>query len=269
MTLLFVCAIMLKKNFSYIIMTENSSEVIMKLFYDLHLHSCLSPCGDNEMTPYNLVNMAKVLGFDIIALTDHNSTKNCRAAVEAGKKAGLTVVPGMELCTSEEIHVVCLFKTVEGAESFGSFVRENIPEIKNRPHIFGEQFVMDSEDTVLESEELLLTAASFLSVDAVPGAVKKFGGVCFPAHIDRSSYSIISALGAFPEELCVSCFELTPDADEAVFFEKYPVTKHKLLLRNSDAHYLENMRFPENTLDLPENSAKALVEYLENQENTD
>lgn len=241
----------------------------MKLFYDLHLHSCLSPCGDNEMTPYNLVNMAKVLGFDIIALTDHNSTKNCRAAVEAGKKAGLTVVPGMELCTSEEIHVVCLFKTVEGAESFGSFVRENIPEIKNRPHIFGEQFVMDSEDTVLESEELLLTAASFLSVDAVPGAVKKFGGVCFPAHIDRSSYSIISALGAFPEELCVSCFELTPDADEAVFFEKYPVTKHKLLLRNSDAHYLGNMRFPENTLDLPENSAKALVEYLENQENTD
>ncbi len=250
-------------------MTENFFEVIMKLFYDLHLHSCLSPCGDNEMTPYNLVNMAKVLGFDIIALTDHNSTKNCRAAVEAGKKAGLTVVPGMELCTSEEIHVVCLFKTVDGAESFGAYIRENIPKIKNRPHIFGDQFVMNSEDTVLESEELLLTAASFLSVDTVPEAVKKYGGVCFPAHIDRSSYSIISALGAFPEELCVSCFELTPDADETVFLKKYPATKTKLILRNSDAHYLENMRLPENMLDLPENSAKALVEYLESQATAD
>ena len=79
----------------------------MKLYYDFHLHSCLSPCGDNEMTPYNLVNMAKVLGFDVIALTDHNSCKNCRAAVRAGEDAGLTVIPGMELCTAEEIHVVC------------------------------------------------------------------------------------------------------------------------------------------------------------------
>lgn len=234
----------------------------MNLFYDFHLHSCLSPCGDNEMTPYNLVNMAKVLGFDIIALTDHNSTKNCRAAVEAGKKAGITVVPGMELCTSEEIHVVCLFKTVDAAESFGAYIRENIPPVKNRSQIFGDQLVMDSEDSVMEEEELLLTTASFLSVDSVPGCAQKYGGVCFPAHIDRSSYSVISALGTFPPELRVSCFELTPNADEKVFLEKYPATRGKLILRNSDSHYLENMRLPENTIDLDENSAEALVDYI-------
>ncbi|HAS37802.1 MAG TPA: phosphoesterase, partial [Ruminococcaceae bacterium] len=81
----------------------------MKLYYDFHLHSCLSPCGDNDMTPYNLVNMAKILGLDAIALTDHNTAQNCRAAMEVGKSIGVTVIPGMELCTSEEVHVVCLF----------------------------------------------------------------------------------------------------------------------------------------------------------------
>lgn len=234
----------------------------MKLFYDLHLHSCLSPCGDDEMTPFNLVNMAKVLGFDIIALTDHNSVKNCRAAVRAGENAGITVVPGMELCTSEEIHVVCLFPDVEKAENFGKIIYQNIPKIKNKPHIFGNQLVMDSADGVLESEDILLTTASFISIDDVPELVKKNGGVCFPAHIDRASYSIISALGTFSENLNVPCFELTPQADEKQYLEKYPATRGKRLLRNSDAHYLENMRLPENTLDLKENSAPALIEYL-------
>ena len=90
----------------------------MKLKYDFHLHSCLSPCGDNDMTPYNLVNMAKLMGYDIIALTDHNSCLNCPAAIKAGQEAGITVVPGMELCTSEEIHTVCLFPTLEKALEF-------------------------------------------------------------------------------------------------------------------------------------------------------
>ena len=90
----------------------------MKLYYDLHLHSCLSPCGDNDMTPYNLVNLAKIFGYDIIALTDHNSCLNCESAMKVGEKIGITVVPGMELCTSEEIHNVCLFPSLEKAMDF-------------------------------------------------------------------------------------------------------------------------------------------------------
>lgn len=234
----------------------------MELSYDLHIHSCLSPCGDDEMTPYNLVNMAKVLGFDIIALTDHNSTKNCRAAVEAGRRAGITVVPGAELCTSEEIHVVCLFPSVDAAEDFEKFIEKNIPKIKNKSHIFGNQLVMDSADGILEREETLLTTASFISIDDAPALVEKYGGVCFPAHIDRTSYSIISSLGTFSENLRVNCFELTPRADEKQYLERYSGTRGKLILRNSDAHYLENMLLPENTLDLRENSAEALIEYL-------
>lgn len=234
----------------------------MKLFYDLHLHSCLSPCGDNEMTPYNLVNMAKIFGYDIIALTDHNSCLNCKSAIEVGKKAGITVVPGMELCTSEEIHCVCLFSETEKAEAFSDYVRTTMSPVKNKEHIFGEQLIMDCEDGVLGKEEILLTTAAGISIDELPDIVDSYGGVCYPAHIDRSSFSIISALGDFSRELKVRCFELTPEADEKEFYEKYEGTKNKTVIRSTDAHYLENMREPEFTVDLPENSARALIRFL-------
>ena len=234
----------------------------MELYYDFHMHSCLSPCGDNEMTPFNLVNTAKIFGFDIIALTDHNSCRNCRAAMEAAKAAGITVVPGMELCTSEEIHVVCLFPTIESAERFSDFVHANIPPVKNRVEIFGDQLVMDSTDNVVGTEELLLNTASYFSIDEVPDLVKEYGGVCFPAHIDRHSYSILSALGDFSETLDVRAFELTMQADEDYYRNTYPATQGKILFRDSDAHYLENILLPEHTIDLPENTPQALIDYL-------
>lgn len=234
----------------------------MKCYYDLHLHSCLSPCGDDDMTPYNLVNMAKIFGYDIIALTDHNTCRNCESAVKVGENAGITVVPGMELCTSEEIHAVCLFPNVKNAMAFSDYVKSTMPPIKNKEKIFGNQLVMDDTDNILDREEILLTTASGISIDYLPDIIEQYGGVCYPAHIDRSSYSIISALGNFSEELKVGCFELTPGADEAYYYEKYPSTRNKLLIRSSDAHYLTNMREPEFTIELEENSAKALVEKL-------
>lgn len=234
----------------------------MKLYYDLHLHSCLSPCGDDEMTPYNLVNLAKLFGYDIIALTDHNSCLNCESAVKVGKEIGITVVPGMELCTSEEIHCICLFPDTEKAMSFSNFVKSKMPPVKNKEHIFGNQLVMDLRDNVLGKEEILLTTAADISIEYLPDIVAEYDGVCYPAHIDRSSYSIISALGDFGTHLKVTCFELTPKADETLFLERYEGTKNKVILRSSDAHYLENIREPEFTVDLIENSAEALIKYL-------
>ena len=235
---------------------------MMKLYYDLHLHSCLSPCGDDEMTPYNLVNMAKIFGYDIIALTDHNSCLNCRSAMKIGEEIGITVVPGMELCTSEEIHCICLFPDAERAEAFSSFIRGTLPSVKNREKIFGQQLIMDTQDGILGKEELLLTTASSISIDALPELVAEYSGVCYPAHIDRNSYSIISSLGDFSPDLKVSCFELTPKADEKEYFEKYPSTNGKKVIRSSDAHYLTNMREPEFYVELPENTASALIRHL-------
>ena len=234
----------------------------MKLYYDLHLHSCLSPCGDNDMTPYNLVNMAKIFGYDIIALTDHNSCKNCESAMKIGERIGITVVPGMELFTSEEIHNVCLFPTLHKAMEFSDYIYSTLPPVKNKEKIFGEQLVMDCEDGILQREEILLTTASSVSISELNKLVEKFDGVSYPAHIDRNSYSIISALGDFPPEVESRCFELTPNARAEEYLAKYPATKGKLIIRSSDAHYLENMREPEFMIDLPENSARALIDYL-------
>lgn len=234
----------------------------MKLYYDLHIHSCLSPCGDNDMSPYNLVNMAKIFGYDIIALTDHNTCKNCGSAMKIGEKIGITVVPGMELCTSEEIHNVCLFPTLDKAMEFSDYIYGTLPPVKNREKIFGEQLIMDCEDGIIGKEEILLTTASSVSISELDELVKKYGGVSYPAHIDRNSYSIISSLGDFPYEVESRCFELTPKAKAEDYLEKYPATKGRLIIRSSDAHYLTNMREPEFMIDLPENSAGALIEYL-------
>ena len=234
----------------------------MKLKYDLHIHSCLSPCGDNDMTPYNLTNMAKICGCDIIALTDHNTCLNCESAMKAGENIGLTVVPGMELCTSEEIHCICLFPELKNALSFSDYVKSTLPPIKNKEKIFGNQYIMNEADGILGSFDLLLTTASGISIEGLDSLMKDYGGLWYPAHIDRSSYSVISALGDFPEGLDTPCFELTYDADEKLYREKYSSTKQKILLRSSDAHYLQNLMTEKEEIELSENTVKNLFEAL-------
>ena len=234
----------------------------MKLRYDFHLHSCLSPCGDREMTPYNLVNMAALLGYDIIALTDHNTVGNCASAMCVGARAGITVIPGMELCTSEEIHVVCLFPGLQPARAFGDAVWDTLLPVRNKPHVFGEQLYMDDGDTVLGAEETLLVTASGISIEEVRGLVDAHGGFCYPAHIDRASFSVLSSFGVFPPELGFTCAEVTPGADLPALERQNPILKRMHLLRSSDAHFLENMPDPVRTLDLAENTPQAAVEYL-------
>lgn len=234
----------------------------MEINYDFHLHSCLSPCGDNDMTPYNLVNMAKIMGLDAIALTDHNTSLNCPAAIAVGKEVGIIVIPGMELCTTEEVHVVCLFPEIQNALDFSSFVRTKIPKIKNRPEIFGEQYIMDSRDNVLSQEELLLTTAADIPIGDVPKTVKNYGGVCFPAHIDRASYSVISNLGEINEDMGFSSAEITVKADKGAYFEKYPCLKNMNILSSSDAHYLENIGEAHGKLEISSLSTQKILSKL-------
>lgn len=214
------------------------------------------------MTPYNLVNMAKILGLDIIALTDHNSAQNCRAAMTVGESVGLTVVPGMELCTSEEVHIVCLFDDVNNAEAFSDYVLSTVPPVKNRPEIFGDQLMMNGGDGIVGTQELLLTTASGISIENAVETVGQYGGVCYPAHIDRSSYSVISNLGMITDEMNFAAVEMTENADQNEYRAKYPIIKDMPVFVSSDAHYLENMREAKHTIDIAENSAKAAVEYI-------
>lgn len=206
--------------------------------------------------------MAKLLGYDIIALTDHNSCLNCPAAIKAGEETGITVVPGMELCTSEEIHTVCLFPDLEKALRFSDYLKSTMMRVKNKPEIFGDQLIMNERDEIIGNEDILLTAASGISIDDVKKEVEKFGGAVFPAHLDRASYSVLSVLGFLYPEMGFTTAEFTHKAFIPQYEEKHPLLKNMKKLRNSDAHYLENMPESSETIDLPECTAEELVKYV-------
>ncbi len=235
----------------------------MSIFYDFHIHSCLSPCAEEDMTPYNLVNLSALMGMQAIALTDHNSCQNCGAAMRAGEEAGITVIPGMELCTSEEVHVVCLFEELKAAEEFSDFVLSTMPPIKNRPEIFGTQLIMDNTDKVLGNQDLLLTTASGISISNVEKIVDGYGGVCYPAHIDRSSYSVISNLGMITPEMGFEIAEISPKGNIDLLLEKHPVLKEMKILTSSDAHRLESLP-PANLSLHTDNDIKSIIAHLKN-----
>ncbi|MCI8496733.1 MAG: PHP domain-containing protein [Clostridiales bacterium] len=233
-----------------------------RFYYDLHLHSALSPCGDNDMTPNNIVNMAKLSGLDLIALTDHNSCLNCEAAMQVGEAIGLLVAPGMELCTAEEFHMVCLLPDLERALELSRIVREKTPPVKNRPDIFGDQLVMNCDDEVTGKEEILLVNASTLTVTEAKKLVLELGGACFPAHIDKSAYSILASLGEIPPEADFHTVEISQRGDVAALREAHPLLQDMTLLKSSDAHYLCDIAEQGAWLDLPELSIEALIDAV-------
>ena len=220
-----------------------------RYYYDLHIHSCLSPCGDNDNTPNNIAGMASLCGLNIVALTDHNSTANCPAFFEAARRYGIIAVAGMELTTSEDIHIVCLFETLEGAMAFGEKVKEYRIPIENRPDIFGSQQILDGQDNIIGEEKNLLINATLVSVEEVPSLVAEFGGICYPAHIDRQSNGIISVLGTFPDTPHFNCVEFHDGSKATEYVQKYGLQDKKIIV-SSDAHNLTDMRDKENYFEL-------------------
>ena len=218
--------------------------------YDLHIHSCLSPCGDNDMTVNNIVNMAVLKDLDVIALTDHNSSRNCPAFMKAAKEAGIRAIPGMEINTAEEIHAVCLFPTLEQAMDFDTYVFSTMPPVKNKPEIFGDQIIVNEIDEPVGNIDILLITASGVSYSELPDLMKKYGGIFFPAHIDRSANSLLAIMGMIPEDVDFPFFELYHLGLRDELFAKHPVLTEKPWLHNSDAHYLWDIAEPERHLDL-------------------
>ena len=212
------------------------------LYYDFHIHSALSPCGDEDMTPNNIVNMAKLCGLNAIAVSDHNSVKNISAVTEAGKRIGMTVLPAMEVETEESVHILTLYPSLAAAEEAADVIYKKLPDIKNNPEIFGRQLIMDSEDNVIGNEEKLLVSPCDISINFLFDMVKSVGGLFIPAHIDRHSYSILSVLGFMPQDLDIKAVEISKNTtDLAAYMENRPELKKYSVLRNSDAHYLENI----------------------------
>jgi 3',5'-nucleoside bisphosphate phosphatase len=235
----------------------------MLAYVDLHIHSALSPCSEKEMTPNNIVNMAYLKGLDIIAVTDHNSAENLAAVMKCAKQAGIIAVPGMEVETSEEVHVLCLLPDLEAALELQSIVYALLPDIKNREAIFGEQLILDEEDRIMgHCDRLLLTAAG-LSLEEVFEAVEGLGGVAIPAHADRDSYSVLSNLGIIPEELNVKTVEISRECNMDEFISTRLWMKGYRWIRSSDAHRLGDILEKESSLELEDISVESLLRALD------
>ena len=208
------------------------------MLYDLHIHSCLSPCGDNEMTPANIAGMAKVAGLSLVAVADHNTALNVRAAAAACDKYGIKLVPAIEMNTEEEIHLLCYFKTVEAAERMGELIFAKLPDFKFETQIYGDQIVMDELDNERGRIDRLLTNACAMNIYEAVRVVHALGGLAVPAHIERDSYSILSALGLMPQDIDFDAFEVFDLAKLPKLKAQGAVKANDEILHSSDAHYL-------------------------------
>ena len=230
------------------------------MYYDLHLHSCLSPCASEDMTPYNMAAMCALAGLQVVAITDHNSAGNARAFCQAAEEFGLLALAGMELCTAEEVHVICLFSTVEQAEACSLYIHRTIL-FQNDPAIFGRQLLMDARETVLGEESTMLIAASGVGIYDVPALMKQYGGVAFPAHIDKATFSLISNLGFYDPAMGFARVEYSPHRP-ADFFLQHPNLQDMPALYNSDAHALNQIQDAHHSMHLEERSAEAVLRWI-------
>ena len=227
------------------------------LYCDLHIHSCLSPCGDDDMTPANICGMAAVKGLQMIAITDHNAAGNLPTAQKICEAYGLLLIPGIEITTSEEVHLLGYFPDVPTAVDFGDFLREHLPKKKNKPSLFGNQRVLDEDDQLIREEDALLIGATDLPLARLVQQVRDAGGVPVPAHINRGANGLLVNLGFMPEGLDFTTVEV---------WRALPcdpgVQAGKLVLHSSDAHYLGDMLEPEETLRLEEPTVAAFLNRL-------
>jgi 3',5'-nucleoside bisphosphate phosphatase len=214
----------------------------LRVAYDLHIHSSLSPCADNDMTPNNIVNMSILKGLDVIAVTDHNSCANLHAILKCAKNTPLLVIPAMELETSEEIHVVCLFPDIEKAIEMQNLVYSRLPNIRNKEGIFGEQLILNEYDELICKEDRLLLTSTSITINEVFQLVNnELHGIAIPAHIDRQANSILSSFGIMPEDIAIQCVEISDKkAEDMVDAKDFKISNMKKIY-SSDAHYLWNI----------------------------
>lgn len=215
------------------------------------------------MTPANIVGMAKVIGLDLIALTDHSSCKNCPAFAAAAEAYDMKILFGMELTTAEEVHVLCYFAALEDAMAFDAFVYEQLPDIPNTPALFGNQLIYDENDALCGREEKLLISATAISFDQVYSLVKNYHGIMVPAHINKPSTSLLGNLGFIPPDSRFSCVEVRNPEDWPALREKYPYLKGCRMLNSSDAHDLNTLQEPLFFIHPQDPSPAAILEYLE------
>jgi len=208
---------------------------------DLHIHTVLSPCGDLEMSPANIIEKAREKGLDIIGITDHNSTRHCKLISKLAKSAGIFVLMGAEVTTREEVHCLTFFENDDQLSEFQVYLEKYLPPIPNNTEKFGYQVVVDEDEQIIDEIEYLLISALDQSIDQIEQKVHSLGGIFIPAHIDRPSYSIISQLGFIPEDLLIDGIEISANCKVQSVVPFLGKQTERTILRDSDAHYVDNI----------------------------
>ncbi len=235
----------------------------MKLAYDLHIHTALSPCADNDMTPNNIINMSMLKGLEVIAVTDHNSCGNVKACMACAENKPLLVIPGMEVETAEEIHVICLFPTLKYADEMQAWIYSCLPKLSNNESVFGTQLVMNADDDITHVEKRLLLTSTAISINQIFEVVeKRLNGVAIPAHIDREANSLLSSFGVMPEDILINCVEIRNKSREAELIKRHKTLKDIKRIYSSDAHYLGDISERENFIEVDKKSAESIIDLL-------
>lgn len=214
------------------------------------------------MTPANIAGMAAVKGLDVIAVTDHNSCRNCAPTMKMAEEYGVIALPGMELCTEEEVHVVCLFPDLYTAMDFDGYVYDKMLKIPNKEKIFGEQLLYNDIDDIIGKEPNLLLCNTSIRFDEVFALTEERNGIMSPAHIDKTTNSLIANLGFIPPDSQFTCAEVKDLNKLSGLLDTHLYLSRCRIISNSDAHYLEHIHEPEHTIDVAGLSAAEIIKAL-------
>ena len=217
-------------------------DALRPILADLHLHTVLSACAEVEMIPPLIVRQARRLGLGLLAVTDHNASGNAAALIEAAAGSDLAVLPGMELQTREEVHLLCLFGALEPSLAWQEEVWRLLPPLENKEEFFGPQYVVDATGQWLRTEGRLLQVSAALSLEEAVAGVHRLGGLAIPAHVDRPSFSLLANLGLVPRGLAADALEVTARWRPEEGLRTWPDLKDWTLIVGGDAHRLDEMQ---------------------------
>jgi len=208
---------------------------------DLHMHTCLSPCAEIDMTPREIVTRARERGLHIIAITDHNSSENVEATIRVASGTGLLVLAGMEIASSEEVHILGLFDSPDQARCMQDVVYAHLPSAENDERLYGHQIVVSEDNEVLGFNKRLLIGATDLSAHKIVDLIKSFGGISIASHIDREAFSVLSQLGFIPEDLRFDAVELSPLIRRGEAEKRFDTLRKFPSVSFSDAHHVTDI----------------------------